>query len=109
MRHPAAALLALVLACAALPALAGGDTNPAASRAPVEKTFLIPAADGYGVGECLTEGKGECGQVVADSWCESQGYAASSSFGVAAKDEYTGAIDSAPNPAERPIRITCRD
>lgn len=108
MRHSAAAFLAVILACAAMQAVAGDDRTTAASRTPVEKTFLIPAADGYGVGECLT-GSGECGQVVADAWCESQGYASASSFGTAAKDEYTGSIDSAPKAEERPIRITCRD
>ncbi|WP_204316103.1 hypothetical protein, partial [Serratia marcescens] len=58
----------------------------------MEKTFLIPASEGYGVGECLTSPGSECGQVVADAWCEAQGFAAAQSFGVAAQDEYTGAI-----------------
>ena len=101
------ALLATVLATTlALGAQAGSET-PARS---VEKTFLIPSSDGYGVAECLTTG-GECGQVVADAWCESQGYAKSASFGVAAQDEYTGAIEAAPavKTSDRPIRITCRD
>ncbi len=57
--------------------------------------LLIPSSDGYGVAECLTTG-GECGQVVADAWCESQGYAKSASYGIAAQDEYTGAIEAAP-------------
>ena len=43
---------------------------------------------------------------------EAQGFAAAQSFGVAAQDEYTGAITpprlSAP-PSERPLRVTCRD
>ncbi|MFE1599083.1 hypothetical protein [Methylobacterium sp. ID0610] len=105
-------------------ALAGlGIIGPLASAAPalaaeptaagVEKTFLIPSSDGYGVAECLSSGTGECGKVVADAWCESQGYAKSASFGVAAQDEYTGAIDAPPapasRPADRPIRITCSD
>ena len=94
-----------LLASAAVPALAGAET------AGVEKTFLIPSSDGYGVAECLQTGTGECGQVVADAWCESQGYAKAASFGVAAQDEYTGAIESAPavKASDRPIRITCKD
>ncbi|TGD94254.1 hypothetical protein [Methylobacterium nonmethylotrophicum] len=105
MRRTLAVLSALgVLVFAGTPALAAAQT------AGVEKTFLIPSSDGYGVAECLTTG-GECGQVVADAWCESQGYAKAASYGVAAQDEYTGAIETAPavKVSERPIRITCRD
>ena len=115
MRRPAAAALALMLL--ALPARAAGDgevprpgTPAQGGQAHVEKVFLIPSGEGYGVGECLTGGASECGQVVANAWCESQGFAAASSYGVAAHDEYTGAIDAVPTaPSERPIRITCQD
>ncbi|ACB83380.1 hypothetical protein PUR23_14015 [Methylorubrum populi] len=109
MRRSAAVLLALALATAAFPAQAGSE--PAAARKPVEKTFLIPAEDGYGVGECLSGGPSECGQVVANAWCESQGFASASNYGVAAQDEYTGAIDGAApvKSAPRPLRITCQD
>ncbi|AWN53747.1 hypothetical protein [Methylobacterium sp. 17Sr1-1] len=105
MRRTLAVLSALgVLVSVAGPALAASQTPG------VEKTFLIPSSDGYGVAECLTTG-GECGQVVADAWCESQGYAKSASFSIAAQDEYTGAIEAAPavKTSDRPIRITCRD
>ena len=106
MRRPAAALLALLLVSAASPLLAAGD-GPAKA---VEKTFLIPSGEGYGVGECLTGGASECGQVVANAWCEAQGFASAGSYGVAAADEVTGAIDAVPvKAAERPIRITCQD
>lgn len=109
MRRSAAVLIALALATAAFPAQAGSE--PAAARKPVEKTFLIPAEDGYGVGECLSGGPSECGQVVANAWCESQGFASASNYGVAAQDEYTGAIDGAApmKSAPRPLRITCQD
>ncbi|UMY18430.1 hypothetical protein MMB17_03565 [Methylobacterium organophilum] len=112
MRRPAAALLAVILASAASQGLAAGDGQSAAkgAQAPVEKTFLIPSGEGYGVGECLTGGASECGQVVANAWCEAQGYASAANYGVAAQDEYTGAIATAPvRPSERPIRITCQD
>ncbi|ACA15022.1 conserved hypothetical protein [Methylobacterium sp. 4-46] len=111
MRRSLAALGLVGLLALAGPALAAGSEAAAAPGA--EKTFLIPSSDGYGVAECLSTGGGECGQVVADAWCESQGFAKAASFGAAAQDEYTGAIDtpSAPvsRPADRPIRITCRD
>ncbi len=107
MRQPAAALLVALLASCPLTAALAGTAPPA----PVEKTFLIPGNEGYGVGECLTGGTSECGQVVANAWCESQGYAAAASYGVAAADEYTGAIEHAPvvKDADKPIRITCKD
>ncbi len=113
MRRSAAgfgALCAFALASSAALALGDGET-PAKAPAQVEKTFLIPAGEGYGVGECLTAGSGSCGQVVADAWCEAQGFASAGSFGVAAADEYTGAIDPIParKPNEAPIRITCKD
>ncbi|MBV8962276.1 MAG: hypothetical protein JOY67_09060 [Hyphomicrobiales bacterium] len=34
---------------------------------------LISATDGYGVSECLTSGE-DCGRLVAQSWCRSNGY-----------------------------------
>ncbi|WP_232631974.1 hypothetical protein [Methylobacterium sp. Leaf118] len=110
MRVPAVALFALVLAATAHPVCAAD--GPAPARSHVEKTFLIPAEEGYGVGECLSGGPSECGQVVANAWCEAQGYASATTYGVAAQDEYTGAIVGAPIPAPttaRPLRVTCQD
>lgn len=114
MRRPAAelgALLALALVSATSALAAGDGEVPARAPAQVEKTFLIPASEGYGVGDCLTNGETSCGQVVANAWCEAQGFAAAASFGVAEQDEYTGAIPAAPvvRATERPIRITCQD
>jgi hypothetical protein len=113
MRRSAAGFLATVIATAGLAhaALAGSDgETPAKPASHVEKTFLIPSSDGYGVGDCLTTPGSACGQVVANAWCEAQGYAAANSYGVAAADEYTGAISQpVPSPSERPIRITCQD
>lgn len=109
MRHPAAALLAALL-LAASPAVAGDGSTPSVAPGHVEKVFLVPASDGYGVGQCLSGGPSECGQVVANAWCESQGFAMAASYGPAASDEYTGAIETAPRAAaERPIRIACQD
>ncbi|GJE56542.1 MULTISPECIES: hypothetical protein [Methylobacterium] len=108
MRLQAAAVFALALVSAAATQATAAET---AAVPHVEKAFLIPANEGYGTGECLTGGNSECGQVVANAWCESQGFASATSYGVAAQDEYTGAIDITPvrKAAERPIRITCQD
>ncbi len=61
-------------------------------------THVIAAASGYGVEECLNEA-GECGQVVANAWCKTQG------LGVAAK---FGQSDSPTDGAARPYFIICR-
>ena len=113
MRRAAAeigALLALALSAHTALAAADGE-SPGKAPASMEKTFLIPSSEGYGVGDCLTNGDSSCGQVVANAWCEAQGFASAGSFGVAAQDEYTGAIPAPPvvKSSERPIRITCQD
>ena len=66
-----------------------------AAEAAERRSFVIPPADGYGVGECLTKG-GACGRLVADSWCEAHGYGNSVTFGRA--DDVTAAIADAAKP-----------
>ncbi|MGO8833688.1 MAG: hypothetical protein ACLQE9_12865 [Roseiarcus sp.] len=70
--------------------------------------FVIAAAEGYGVEDCLAEG-GDCGHVVADAWCEAHGHGAAISFGLA--DDVTGAISlaSAGAKAQRPYFVRCGD
>ncbi len=53
------------------------------------RSFIIPPSDGYGVAECLAK-TGDCGRVVADSWCESYGFAKATSYGPA--EDVTSAI-----------------
>jgi hypothetical protein len=72
-----------------------------------DATFLIPLSEGYGVAECL-DGQGECGRVVADGWCEANGYSRAASFGQVAKDEVTGSIDAAQR-TEPALAITCEE
>jgi hypothetical protein len=70
-------------------------------------TFLVPATHGYGVAECLASGS-ECGQVVADAWCEAQGYARASSYGQAASEDVTGSVQTVSAVRrEDSIAITC--
>jgi len=54
-----------------------GTSNASADET---STYVIAAASGYGVEDCLGEG-GECGQVVADAWCEAHGRGAAVKFG----------------------------
>jgi hypothetical protein len=101
-----AAFAALVASGAAsLTVLPNGATRAAAKEA----AFLIPAADGYGVADCLTAPGSECGRVVADAYCEAQGFAKSASFGRAAAEDLTGTVETATvrPESERPIRINC--
>jgi hypothetical protein len=94
----AAALIAAGLSVSLL----GTEASQAAPSA--SATFIVPANDGYGVGEC-TASSATCGKVVADSWCEAQGYGHSESFGVADAADVTGSVGA--GPVDRPISITC--
>ena len=77
------------------------------SQAAESQSFIIAGSDGYGVQDCLG-GEGECGQVVADAWCEAHGHGAAVSFGKT--DDVTGAIadHSAPKLPAGAYFITCR-
>jgi hypothetical protein len=70
--------------------------------------FIIAAADGYGVEDCLGEG-GECGRVVADAWCEAHGHGAAIAFGPA--DDVTDAIPGSVGSRNsgRPYMVRCGD
>ncbi|KRE08454.1 hypothetical protein ASE61_02350 [Bosea sp. Root670] len=72
------------------------------------RTFLIPASDGYGVADCISS-RAECGQIVANAWCESQGFGKAVTFGVAAREDFTGSVtkQSPAQLAEQPLSITC--
>jgi len=82
-----------------------------ASSGPSEATFLIPAAEGYGVADCLSGANPECGRVVADAWCEAQGYARAQHFGPARPEDHTGSVERASiaEEASPPTTITCID
>jgi len=66
-------------------ALAAGLASFSSSASASETHPLVVAAnDGYGVEDCLAEA-GECGQVVADAWCEAHGHGPAVSFGPASR------------------------
>ena len=93
---------AVVFAAASLTLLPNGT-----QASSTEKTFMVPAADGYGVAECLISDR-TCGQVVADSWCEAQGYRKAASFRQITSDEVAGGVQKASlGPKEQPVAITC--
>lgn len=105
MRRTFAVLgLSLFAACAAA-SLAFLPNRSEASAS--EATFLVPANDGYGIAECLTAGLA-CGHIVANSWCEAQGYARAISFRQVEPGETTGTITKvALSRQQAPISITC--
>lgn len=93
---------AVFFAAASLTLLPNGSQASSA-----EATFMVPSADGYGVAECLISNRA-CGQVVADTWCESHGYTKAVSFRQITPDEITGSIHKASlSPKDPPIAITC--
>ncbi len=59
-----------------------------AGGARAANTFVISDNEGYGIMDCVTDGK-SCGRVVADAWCEAHGHGPAKSFGRAS--DITGA------------------
>ena len=104
MRRAVAVLGLAVLAFGAVSlAVLPEDIHAEAS----EGVFLVPANSGYGIGECLAAGS-TCGQLVADAWCESQGFSRAVSYSVSPAEESTGSFPIASAGArERPVAITC--
>ena len=94
-------VLGAVLGGAAVLAVVPNESSQAASS---NATFIVPANDGYGVGDCALAG-GACGQVVANQWCEAQGFARATSFGAADPADITGSVTGMSS--SRPISITC--
>jgi len=94
---------AVFIAAASLTLLSNGT-----QASSTEATFLVPAADGYGVAECLISNQ-SCGQVVADTWCESQGYHQAVSFHQVQPEEMTGSIRKVSVRSDEllPVSITC--
>lgn len=77
----------------------------AASTEP--RTFLIPASDGYGVADCISTAS-ECGKIVANAWCEAQGFGKAVAYGVADRADFTGTVSKpVAKAAEQPLSITC--
>ena len=87
--------------------LASGALVPAHAA----ENYVIPASDGYGIGECMHTGV-DCGRVIADSWCESHGHAHVLAFGTV--EDVTGSIQASTKPepvkaAPGDIVIRCGD
>ena len=69
--------IAVPLAAALLVMASAGRMS---AQAQTNHMLVIPASDGYGFDDCIGSNK-DCGQIIADAWCEAHGMAASISFG----------------------------
>ncbi|MFM8608126.1 MAG: hypothetical protein ACKOBC_09225 [Hyphomicrobiales bacterium] len=83
--------------------------SPSLSYA-TETTFVVPADDGYGMDDCLAEGKA-CAKLVADSWCQVKGMSVAVRFERASAEDITASLTSkaAVKPSETAYLITCRN
>ncbi len=79
-------LLGGLLALAALQSAARAEPIPAGAGG---ASFVVSAADGYGVNDCIKSGD-DCAKIVADAWCEAHGLGGAKNFGPAS--DITGAI-----------------
>jgi hypothetical protein len=87
-------------------ALLLGFSQSGQSYASEARTYFISEANGYGVEDCLGE-DGECGQVVANAWCEVFGRGAALKFGRSEDNRDATPETSIALPA--PYFITCGD
>jgi hypothetical protein len=108
MRCTVAALAFSAVLASAAASFTGLPGGPQPAPSPDEAVFLVPTSDGYGVAECLTSGS-ECGQVVADAWCATQGYARAIGFGRVAPEDVTGSLQriSSAQRTGQPVAVTC--
>jgi hypothetical protein len=80
-----------------------GGSSPA--RAAGSHDYEIAANDGYGLEDCLAAGS-DCGQVVADAWCEAHGHGHALAYGP------RSAIENRPtkvSAVDEPYVIKCGD
>jgi hypothetical protein len=76
-----------------------------AARAAGSRDYEIAANDGYGLEDCLAAGS-ECGQVVADAWCEAHSHGHALAYGLRSAIEGRATPISATN---EPYVIKCGD
>jgi hypothetical protein len=72
-----------------------------------EGVYLVPANDGYGIADCISE-KRACGKTVAETWCQTHGYRTALNFGVADRSDFTGSVSANGATGQKmPIVISC--
>ena len=82
--------------------------SPASAKE--SETFVISGSDGYGVSDCFLQGAA-CGPVMADAWCQSQGRARATAYGLAS--DITASIEGAAKAAvahdPKAMLVTCSE
>ena len=72
------------------------------------RTFIVPDNDGYGLGDCLTQGPtSSCGRMVADAWCSTQGLGRSAGFGRSDAKETTATAGPGAPVKAGALYVTC--
>ena len=89
-------ILGVIVSAGALSGARAGETH----------ALVIAANDGYGVEDCLAE-VGDCGQVVADAWCEAHGHGAAVSYGPASR--FTGLVATKIAATSEDYVVNCGD
>jgi hypothetical protein len=81
----------------------------AAPAGAADRSFIIPANDGYGIADCLGEG-GACGRMVADAWCAAQGMGKARAFGPAEATDMTASLRNASRGGPtQAYTVTCNE
>jgi len=114
MRRAFAAILFLALSGALGTSFTLLSSNESRAFIAERATFLIPASEGYGIADCLGEGR-SCGEIVAQAWCEAHGYGRVAEFGLATRagNSGTDVVERRPwrastrDTMQPPLQITC--
>ncbi len=114
MRRAFAAILFLALSGALGTSFTLLSSNESRAFIAEKATFLIPASEGYGIADCLGEGR-SCGAIVAQAWCEAHGYGKVAEFGLATRNgsSVTDVVEARPwragtrDATHPPLQITC--
>lgn len=87
--------IAVLAGVAVLVSGQAGTARPAST----EHEFVIPGGDGYGTSDCLASPGNGCGRLIADAWCEANGFARSDSYRALRSDETTASTTGLVQPA----------
>ncbi len=75
-----------------------------------QKTFIVPADDGYGMDDCMADG-GACAKLVVDSWCQVKGMGHAASYSLMDPADITASLSSNSTKKALPVSylVTCQD
>jgi hypothetical protein len=108
---PTSLVLGLIcIAVAVSTVVSAQDRANEQKKEPRQRLFIITDQEGYGTGDCLDK-QGECGKIIANSFCESNGFKSAEFYRKAEPDDATGSIGSERKPVARPPQayvISCK-